>query len=478
MYISDLVDGINLETKDVEFKGVIDEANSVKWLKTLVAFANTDGGTMYIGVDNKTHKILALDHDTTDKILLMVNRLVKQRIDPKISMVIDSIPVPGTDPIRYIITISIEKSKNLPVALHIEGMLGIYIREYGETVIASSEQIRELVLMSENIPFDISFTDIPYNSLKYTKLVSVCKERGTVFTEKQLILDKIISEKKYISTGLQLFQDDYDGLKTKVVAMVWPSFNKGSSVVIASEEYTGNLLEVLEKSIQFIQNHSANGFKKENDRTTPYFSYPARSVLEGLANAMAHRNYYIDGSQIEINIYRDRLEIVSPGSLLGIKNLVKETDIASIIPRRRNEIICKLLSMCKYMENKGSGFDHIEEDYSYYPAQYKPSVSSDSSSFTLCLPDLTYNGNVFNSDGIRNINILKVCSVKNADAILSFCYDNAKTAKEIAEHLGVTPSTYFRSNIIKKLVQANLLIEVTNGKTSTYESNKEFVTVY
>lgn len=113
-------------------------------------------------------------------------------------MTIDTITFPGTDPIRYIITISIEKSKNLPVVFHIEGMLGIYIREYGENEIASSEQIRELVLMSENIPFDSSFTDIPYNSLKYTKLMSVCKERGSVFTEKQLILDKIISKKIYI----------------------------------------------------------------------------------------------------------------------------------------------------------------------------------------------------------------------------------------------------------------------------------------
>jgi len=75
--------------------------------------------------------------------------------------------------------------------------------------------------------------------------------------------------------------------------------------------------------------------------------------LEGIVNAIAHRNYFMNGSQIEINLFKDRLEITSPGALLGVKELQKEKNISSIIPRRRNEIICGVLEYCRYMESKG-----------------------------------------------------------------------------------------------------------------------------
>ena len=69
-------------------------------------------------------------------------------------------------------------------------------------------------------------------------------------------------------------------------------------------------------------------------------------------NAIGHRNYYMYGTQVEVNIFPDRLEITSPGALLGVRELYKEKNIASIILRRRNEIICNILEMCKYMEKK------------------------------------------------------------------------------------------------------------------------------
>ncbi len=110
-------------------------------------------------------------------------------------------------------------------------------------------------------------------------------------------------------------------------------------------------------------NHSINGFKKEDVGRKDIFSYPARSVTEGIVNAPAHRNYFIPGRQIEVNMFKDRLEITSPGSLLGVPELRKEKNISSIIPKRRNEVISLVLCCVRLMESKGSGFDRIEQDY-------------------------------------------------------------------------------------------------------------------
>ncbi len=86
MLINDVVDNAYLESKIIEYKGIIEEGKNkdgkqleIGWLKTLVAFANTDGGVMFIGVEDKTHKVVALDQKKADKIILMVHRQIRER---------------------------------------------------------------------------------------------------------------------------------------------------------------------------------------------------------------------------------------------------------------------------------------------------------------------------------------------------------------------------------------------------------------
>ena len=249
-------------------------------------------------------------------------------------------------------------------------------------------------------------------------------------------------------------------------------------MVLAAEEYIGNLLDVIRSSIQFIQNRSANGFRKEPDGRIAYISYPLRSITEGIVNAVGHRNYFIQGTQIEINLFQDRLEITSPGALLGVRELKKEKNISSIIPRRRNEVICAILEKCRYMEEKGSGFDKIEADYSGYGEDFLPYISADATSFTLTLPDLTKQG-VFekSSTQLREVYVESVLEGKNDMHILSFCYAKPRTVKEIAQEVHVQSSTYFRKSVLGRLVAQDLLLTLPQNGTIQYQSNPEKVKV-
>lgn len=481
MFIEELVPGTNLEDKNIEFKRILKEGSrdqdhsfETGWLKTLCAFANTDGGKLYVGVDDKTHKIIPLDHQTTDKLIRMIYREVKQKVDPGLDLELQSIPVAGVKPIRYVIEITVKRGKNLPVTLHGKGLLGIYIRNYGQTQTATPDQIRDLVLMSEQIPFDQPFTETSYKPAEFKKLLSLIKEKQGAVTENQLISIGFISEDKRLSKGALFFKDSYGGQTTAVTCTFWPEFTKSSDIVLAYAELKGNLLDIISSSVEFVMNHSVNGFRKEATTRVDYFSYPMRSVTEGIVNAIGHRNYFISGTQIEINIFRDRLEITSPGSLLGVRNLNHETNMASIVPRRRNEVICAILEICRYMEKKGSGFDKIEEDYLNADEKHKPYISSDGSSFTLTLPDLTYNKDAaaFNSDQLEEVYSDISCDGKNDLKILGFAFNQPKTVKEIAAFLGVTPSTYFRKNTIANLVKSGLLVEHQDKKATKYQSNR------
>ena len=483
MTIEKLVPELSLESKTVEYKGIIKEGKSdsgknleIGWLKTIVAFANTEGGKLIIGVENDTHKVVSLDKKTADKIILMIHRQIKERVDPEITYDITPVPVQNADDTRYILEVSVNKNSNLPVTLHEDGLLGIYIRKFGRTDIATSEQIKELILMSDNTPFDTYVTNVKYNRLAFSRLFDIASERGIKITDKELISKGAVTDTGLLTRGMTLFSDDCTDLRTKVVATVWPELTKGGNIVNATEEYVGDLLAVIEKSIMFIKAHSANGFRKVDTQNVPYIAYPARAITEGVVNAVGHRNYYMFGTQIEINIFKDRLEITSPGALLGVKELYKEKNIASIIPRRRNEVICSILEMCKYMEKKGSGFDNIEEDYSVYDEKYAPFITSDSSSFTLTLPDLTYKSGLVDQDAESpDVYVEEILEGKKDLKILSFCYNKKRSVKEIADKVGVTPSTYFRSKVIDRLVSTGFLVEIKETTGAMYLANKENV---
>lgn len=483
MLIENLIPGTNLETKDTEFKGIIEEGKKpggglkeIGWLKTIAAFANTDGGRLFVGVEDKTHKIVALDHETSDQVVRMVHRQIRERLEPKIDYDISSINVPDTSPIRYVLCITVKKSRQLPVSLHEAGLLGIYVRNYGQTETATPEQIRDMVMMSENIPYDAPFTDIPFRKKDFSKMYSVAKERSVELTDKALISIGFMSGEKKLSKGALLFKDDCSDSVTRVSMSLWPGYDKGSDVVLADKVYEGNLIDLIQNATVFIKEHSANGYRKTADSRVQFIAYPERSITEGIVNAVAHRNYFIYGAQIEINIFKDRLEITSPGSLLGVRRLDKEKDIASIIPRRRNEVICSTLSMLDYMEEKGSGFDKIESDYADSDENHRPYVSCDDSSFTLTLPDMTYGSGVsLNEDDIPEVYAMGTLSGKNDLSILAFCYNSPHSVSEIADYLGMTPSTYFRKNTIKRLVNNGFLTEKIAGRKKQYQSDREKV---
>lgn len=482
MLIQELIPNIDLENYNVEFKGLIDsgknkngESKELIWLKTIVAFANTSGGTMYIGVEDKSHKILALDHKNVDKVTRLINTMIKTRIKPNIQYHLSTIKVPNTSPERYVVCLKVEKSNIIPVMLTAgDGLLGIYVRNFGESDPATPDQLKDMVYMSEQIPFDSPISDANYKKENFTKMFKIAKEKSVNITEKKLISIGFMDSHHKLAKGSLFFEDDIETSQTRVTANVWEGISKGSNIILAHQIFQNNILDVIQSSIDFVLNHSINGFKKEKTSRINYFSYPARSVTEAIVNAVGHRNYYIPGSQVEINIFRDRLEITSPGSLLGTQILKKEKNIAQIIPRRRNEVICHILEMCRYMEESGSGFDKIEEDYKNADNDHKPYISCDQQSFTLTLPDLLYK---LGTQSFPDVYLEDKPKGKHDLKILSYCFNEKRSIKDITNFLSMTDSSYFRKSVIDRLVKDSLLTESISGRTKYYQTNQQKVFV-
>ena len=483
MQFEELFPTINLETKLIEFKGIIDEGpgknnsnKEISWLKEIVAFANSMGGRLFIGVDNDSHKILSLNHRDADKCILLIHRLIPERITPRIDYDIIPHPIKGKDETRYLLEVIIPASKTRPVMLKQNGLLGIYIRKTGIAREATPEEIIELALSSEGVAFDLKPTNVDFKFDDFTMLGSEFSKnrKGISLTEKDIRSTHGIDDKEKLLQGLYMFADQYSNEKTKVVATLWPGIDKGDTKILATKEFQGNILSGIHFACDFVADHSINGFEKTNDGRIDYYSYPSRSVLEGVVNAFVHRNYFFAG-RIEINLYLDRLEIVSPGSLPGVSKKEKEKNISSIQSRPRNDLICRVLKLVRLMEERGSGFDIITNEYRGRGDKYAPYIESDEQSFTLTLPNLTYTQGLINENDSPDIYLESITHNKNDLAILSYCFNKERSITEIATKLGVKPSSYFRNGSIYRLRDNGYLIESEKDGTRVYLSNRKKV---
>ncbi len=481
MQIDELINGLNIEDYQNEFKSIIkegvnpstNERYEYNWLKTLVAFANSQGGTLYVGIDDKSHEVTGLSYNDFDKIVLMIQRQVSEHIEPPLIYKIDKIIIPGTKPLRYVLKIIVEKSKFPPLSLKFNGTSTIYVRHFGFTSVAKGEEIRNMIMNSEFVSFDTLETNEVFNPEDFKLLYETYKENndGKELKEKDLINIGFMDINKKLKRGALLFKDNCNEDRTTVECSLFKGLNKGDNVFLANERFASNLLSEYKSIINFVKNHSAYGFKKVNQGKEKYIAYPERSLFEAVINALAHRNYFIDGSQTEINIYKDRLEIISPGSLVNSKWLQKEKDLSSIPPIRRNNLICEVFAMCNLMDRKGSGFDKIIEEYKPYGESFAPFADSTDTYFSITLPDLTHQGGLISSNSLPNVTITGLLDVKHAEKILSYCYFENRTIKEITDFLNIKPSTYFRKEIINKLVEENYLIPNLNDRPTTYRTN-------
>ena len=118
MKINELFPEIDNENYSVEFKARLltgldkqDNDNELKWLKEIVAFANTQGGTLFVGVNDKTHELEPLDHSGIDEAARLLYQKVEERIEPDISLRIKEISLGKAYKDQYILRIDVEKSE-------------------------------------------------------------------------------------------------------------------------------------------------------------------------------------------------------------------------------------------------------------------------------------------------------------------------------------------------------------------------------
>ncbi len=477
MFLEEIIKGNGFENREVECKQILNRDDIEGWIKTIAGFANAEGGTMYIGVDDKTNKLIGFDRKQADNERNYFNNQVNEHLSPRPPYRIDFISYKVRDKELFIIAVKVEKSPVRPVIVKFKNVPSIYMRREGFTNGATYEEIIDMSIKSQNTSFDTLMSEHIYKRDDFSKLFKFHEEhsKGKKLTDKALTSLGFFDENKKLANGAVMFSDDYSDSKTEVMCSAFSGFNKGSERIVTVNKFSGCLTDTIEYMQDFVTQRMNHTMVKESSSRVNIDAYPARALFEGIINAVAHRDYFLDGTQIQVDMFRDRLEISSPGSFFQSTKIEKTYDLSSIMSKRRNELICGILVSCNVMEAAGTGFDKIVEDYSKADEKHRPYIYSTSDHFTLVLPDLTYDGGV-EAEPTENLIYVPVPNGSKYDErILSFCYNNAKTASEISEYLGMSDSSYFRRKVLNNLVENDYLIMSGEGRTKYYKTNQDNV---
>lgn len=477
MYLEEIIEKMPLESDKFECKAKLDREDIVGWMKTIAGFANASGGDFYIGVEDKSNKLIGFDRVSADNERNYFNNQINEHLVPRPQMSISFVRYEIKGKERFIIQVQVGSSVVKPVILKYKGIPSIFMRRDGFTNGATYEEIIEMSVRSKNVQYDILTSDVEYDAEKFSALREFYAEHndGKTLSEKALRSMGFFDEDGMLANGALLFADDYSGKKTEVQCSMFSGFNKGSERIVTINRFSGNILATIRYMMEFVTQRMNHSMIKLGDTRKNIDAYPQRALFEGVINAVAHRDYFLDGAQIQVDMFKDRLEISSPGGFYRGEKLGKTYDLSGIISKRRNELIASVLVNCNVMEAAGTGFDKIAEEYSGMGEMHRPYIYSSSDHFTLVLPDLTYTDGVGDSS-IPQISFVPVVNGTDYDdKILSFCYYQAHKVSEIAAHLGISDSTYLRKQVLDNMVKQGYLemSKITNAMY--FKTNQEIV---
>ena len=380
-----LKDYEKVESSNIEFKEKVEYNKSKSWLKSISAFANSNGGILLFGVRDVDREPVGLDNIIKDS--EKVSELINDKITPLPRYELKTFKENNKD----FMEVKVGDGPRTPYYYNGDGRKEAFVRAGNQSISAPKHILDGLILKGQNTTFDELPSKYDVSDVSFTLLnASLKNETGRELNKDKdyISLELITKDKKVTNAGL-LLSDQGLLIQSRIFCTRWKGLVKGSidGDAIDDKEYNGSIISLLENAEVFIKNHSRIGWEIKGMKRIEVEDYPVRAIREAIVNAIIHRDYQIVGSEIHIDIYDNRLEITSPGGMID-GSFVQNLDITKISSMRRNRVISDIFNRLHFMERRGSGLTRIVESYSDYDV--KPIFNSDVSSFKVIFPNKNY----------------------------------------------------------------------------------------
>jgi len=415
--------------------------------KTVIAFANTDGGQIYIGVEKDGSVCGIRDIDDT---MLRITNSIRDAIRPDVTLFTECRTEKMED--QTVVVVSVQRGTARPYYLTSKGVRpeGVFVRQGPSSVPASETAILSMIKETSGDRYEIARS--LNQQLTFVSANAYFKKKKVAFGDAQKKTLQLIGEDNtYTNLALLLSEQCVHTIKLAVF--------EGSKKTVFKDryEFTGSLLKQLEDVYAFIDRYNSTKAEfKRLDRIDKR-DYPTDAIRETLLNAIIHRAYELSPSTL-INIFEDRIEFVTIGGLMKGLSL---NDIMLGVSALRNPYLAGIFYRLHLIEAFGTGMPKITECYSDFSV--KPNIELSDNAFKITLPNTNFHSvqNEKSELSDREERVMNLFESKD-----SIVRKDVERILEISQATAIT--------LLREMTEKNLLKKIGQGKNLKYCLQKHF----
>ena len=442
-----------VENKTTEFKR--EYVEDIK--NTIVAFANCDGGTLYIGV-NDDGTVCGVDN--VDGTMLRVTNAIRDAVRPDITMFVECRNDVMDE--KSIVCVTVQRGTARPYYLYRKGIRpeGVYVRQGASTVPATDAAILNMIRETSGDSYEAARSLEQH--LTFNKAASFFKKRKVEFEKAQMRTLHLIGEDDtYTNLAFLLSEQCTHMMKLAVFE------GSRKSIFKDRRELSGSLLEQLEEAFDYIDRYNRTRAEFSGLDRLDMRDYPPEAIREALLNAIVHRDYSFSGAAL-ISIFEDRIEFVTIGGL--VKGITLD-DVKLGVSVLRNQYLANIFYRLRLIEAYGTGILKINECYDDYAV--KPVIETTGNAFKITLPNTN-----FHSEEQKVPNTLKTGSSTSVtkkeeriNTVLELCRSKGSIVRSDVEMaLGVSQSTAIL--LLRELTDDGILMKKGKTKNLRYYEYK------
>jgi len=406
--------------------------------KSIVAFANTNGGTLYIGIADDGHVFGVQNVDST---LLKVSNSIRDGIKPDVTLFVDY----QTEEIdgNIVIKIIVHKGTASPYYIASKGMRpeGVFIRHGASSVPATDTAIRRMIKDTDGDKYEDIRSII--QDLTFIDATKEFEIRNVPFGVNQLkSLDIINVDGIYTNLGLLLSDQCVHTVKLAVFQ------GTDKAIFKDRQEFTGSIVKQLNDIFAYIDRYNSVHSEIIGLYRTDTRDYPVEALREALLNALVHRDYSFRDSTL-ISVFDDRIEFVSIG---GLVRGISFEDMMLGISVARNRNLANVFYRLSLIEAYGTGVPKIIQSYDGFSVN--PQIEVSDNVFKITLPNTT-------------IKIKASRFTENEHLVLALFKDRQSIVRKDVE-TALSGSQALATRTLKSLVSKDEIRVLGQGKNTRY----------
>ena len=412
--------------------------------KEVIAFANTKGGTLYIGVRNDGTVVGIED---ADRVTLQINNMVRDSIKPDVTMFVhyETQAVGG----KTILAVTVQKGTGRPYYLASKGLKpsGVYVRNGTSTDPATDTAIRKMIKETDGDCFE-DMRSLEQNLTFQAASAQFAKCKVPFDASKMQTLGLVSPDGIYSNVAMLLS----DQCSSTIKAATFSGIDK--SQFQDRREFGGSLFSQMEDMYAYLDLRNRtkatfDGLYRHDAR-----DYPEEALREALLNSLVHRDYSFSASTL-ISVYDDRIEFVSVG---GLPSGIALEDILLGLSVCRNPKLAAVFYRLNLIEAYGTGMPKILKAYA--GSGVKPKIEVSSNAFKITLPN--------RNSATRALTAVSDTTKSKEEQILAWIEANGHIVRsDVDALLHVSQATANR--ILKRMVADGLLRQEGRGRGTRYK---------